>query len=571
MAGRRKSASRSRGPEFLAFDQVGLRLANSVVFGRTNWTWRQGEQWAILGPDGSGKSVLVNALLGRAPLAAGELRGPHGPADAPELAPEEAIALVSPESQRQLAVREATFYQSRWHSGLREGQRTVSQFLSQESVEDHNPFEVNPSHGDRQLFQDRRRQYIRWLGIRCLLRRRIAHLSTGELRKTLLVRALLHAPRLLILEDPYAGLDAPARRGLECVVARLMQTGWPVLLVTHQVEEIPSPTTHLLLVGQHRVLTQGPKDEMLRLWRTRFGPRSTATGPSAFPARKRFPHLRSTRAGGHEPLVELRGVTIRGDCGPILKQVTWTVRKGECWVVLGPNGAGKTTLLNLIQGDHPQAYSQNIRLFGRSTESTQTLWEARQQLGWMSPELHQHYPNHWPILDVVVSGFFNTIGLYQTRTRRQRALALQWLHDLGLGREARAALGDLSFGEQRLVLLARAVVKQPRLLILDEPCQGLDAVQRWKLLAAVDRVVAQTDAGLLFVTHHPDECPRCITHVLRLAAGRVQGVGPLTRPNTELSVGLAATPPPAPAHRVDSTARRPQLGCPDRVLSGPRE
>src|ERR1019366_8811940 len=173
------------------------------------------------------------------------------------------------------------------------------------------------------------------------------------------------------------------------------------------------------------------------------------------------------------------------------------------------NGAGKTTLLNLIQGDHPQAYSQNIRLFGQSTESTQTLWQARQQLGWMSPELHQHYPSHWPILDVVVSGFFNTIGLYQTGTRRQRALALQWLHDLGLGRQAQAVLSDLPFGDQRLVLLARAAVKQPRLLILDEPCQGLDAVQRWKLLAAVDRVVAQADTSLLFVTHHPGERPRC--------------------------------------------------------------
>jgi molybdate transport system ATP-binding protein len=226
----------------------------------------------------------------------------------------------------------------------------------------------------------------------------------------------------------------------------------------------------------------------------------------------------------------LRGVTILGGSRAILRHVTWTVRAGECWLLLGPNGAGKSTLLNLIQGDHPQAYAQNVCLFGRSTASTQSLWQARQQLGWMSPEVHQHYPAHWPVLDVVASGWFNTIGLYQACTRLQKSIALQWLHDLGLGHHARDFLGDLSFGEQRLVLLARAVVKQPRLLILDEPCQGLDARQRFHLLAAVDRVVAQADASLIFVTHHVKERPRCITHLLRLSAGAVRAAGPLPTP-----------------------------------------
>jgi molybdate transport system ATP-binding protein len=201
------------------------------------------------------------------------------------------------------------------------------------------------------------------------------------------------------------------------------------------------------------------------------------------------------------------------------------MRAGECWALSGPNGAGKTTLLNLIQGDHPQAYAQNIRWFGRHTDSTQTLWQMRQRLGWMSPELHQHYPGEWPVSDVVCSGFYNSIGLHQHVTRLQRTKARGWLREFGLLVQADAPLNELTFGQQRLVLLARAAVKRPRLLILDEPCQGLDAEQRRTLLAVVDRVVSQTGASLIFVTHHADELPRCVTHLLRLHGGRVRESG----------------------------------------------
>lgn len=224
-------------------------------------------------------------------------------------------------------------------------------------------------------------------------------------------------------------------------------------------------------------------------------------------------------SSGSRPLVELRNVTVRGARRRILHDLTWTLRAGECWALLGPNGAGKTTLLNLIQGDHPQAYSQDIRLFGRRTDSTQVLWQARQRIGWMSPELHQHYPPGWTAEAVVCSGFFNSIGLHQPCSRRQRAKARQWLVDLGLGRNTDTRFGELSFGRQRLVLLARSAVKQPRLLILDEPCQGLDLAQRRALLSAVDRVVARTSAALIFVTHHPKEVPDCVSRVLRLSQG----------------------------------------------------
>jgi molybdate transport system ATP-binding protein len=328
---------------------------------------------------------------------------------------------------------------------------------------------------------------------------------------------------MLILEDPFAGLDAVTRRVFQRVIGRVMRAGTPLLVATNRPAEIPPAVTHLLLIDQHRILAQGPRREMLRVWRERFG---AAKAAAAQPHHVRA--ARSTPAGrfGGKPLVEFCHVTVVAARKSILRDVTWTLREGDCWALSGPNGAGKTTLLNLIQGDHPQAYAQNIRLFGRRTDSTRTLWQMRQRLGWMSPELHQHYPGEWEALDVVCSGFFNTVGLYESCSRAQRKAAFQWLLDLGLAARAGEPFGELTFGQQRLVLLARAVVKRPRLLILDEPCQGLDAGQRATLLAAVDRVVVQTGASLIFVTHHPREIPRCITHVLRLRAGRILTAAP---------------------------------------------
>jgi molybdate transport system ATP-binding protein len=154
-------------------------------------------------------------------------------------------------------------------------------------------------------------------------------------------------------------------------------------------------------------------------------------------------------------------------------------------------------------------------------ETTATLWRLRRKIGWLSPELHLHYPAGWACLDVVCSGFFNQIGLYEPCTSRQRAAARGWLRRLGLAHRAEQSFWELSLGDQRLVLLARAVVKKPKLLILDEPCQGLDLAHRRSLLAAVDRLIRQTRAGLIFVTHHAREMPACVSHVLELKSGRI--------------------------------------------------
>jgi molybdate transport system ATP-binding protein len=519
-AKKRSSTPRAteKDTEFLAFDRVALRLGDDEVFPDTNWIWRRGEQWALLGPNGSGKSLIVQALQGLVPLAAGEIRAPEDSTGRAELPFSDTIAVVSPQAQRELVLVDGSFYQSRWHGAFDEGERTVAQLVSQESVEQINPFEVNPRRSNRREFAWRRRHFVSWLGMENLLKRKVVHLSNGEMRKVLLLYSLLRAPRLLILDDPYAGLDVATRKKLRGVVRRVMRAGWPVLLITHRLDEIPALTTHVLLIEDRRVIAQGSRAKMLTLAARRFHTKGCSRLRTISQ-----PQLRTSLAG--KPLVELRNVTVVAGRKRILRDITWILKQGEQWALMGPNGAGKTTLLNLIQGDHPQIYAQNVVLFGCPSHSTQAVWQARRQIGWLSPELHLHYPPQWPVLDVVCSGFCNTLGLHEPCSRG-RVAALQWLEMLGLAAEARRSFAELSMGQQRIVLLARAVVKRPKLLILDEPCQGLDAVHRHAILAAVDRVVAQTGAGLIFVTHRAGEMPRCITHILRLRAGKMVSCGP---------------------------------------------
>jgi molybdate transport system ATP-binding protein len=518
-----QSATAKTNAALLAFDQITVRESGRTAFPRTGWTWRRGEQWAVLGPNGSGKSLLALTLCGQAPLVRGEIHYHFEPA-AGDVLPEQSIALLSPQIQRELATGEASFYQSRWHSGIAEGRKTVAGFLSQASVESINPFEVGGLKNDPRRFWENRRRYSRWLGIVPLLRRKLISLSNGEQRKVLLVHTLLRSPRLLILDDPFGGLDRATRARLKTVIHRLMRAGLPVLVITQRPDELPPQTTHLLLVQNRRIIAQGPKRTVLQhplARKLKSGPFPGAAYPAS--AGEDNSPSKSQVAGDRTvPLIEFNHVTVRLGRQKILDNVTWAMRRGENWALLGPNGSGKTTLLSLIQGDNPQAYALDLRLFGLKTETTQTLWHLRRQIGWLSPELHLHYPPDWPCLDVVCSGFFNAVGLFEPCTSRQRAAARSWLRRFGLAQRARDSFGELSLGDQRLVLLARAAIKTPKLLVLDEPCQGLDATHRRSILATADKVIRQTRAGLIFVTHHAGEMPACITHVLQLKGGRVR-------------------------------------------------
>ena len=226
-----------------------------------------------------------------------------------------------------------------------------------------------------------------------------------------------------------------------------------------------------------------------------------------------------SKKGAVQPLVELRDINVKAGNAQILKQLNWTVFPGEHWAVLGPNGVGKTTMLSLLTGDHPQSFAQHVAMFGK-LRGDQSTWELKAQIGYAAPDIALHYDGATSTLDFVCTGFFETLGLYQRCSPAQKKIARKWLAYFGLDPLEDRPFRALADGHQRLALLARAFVKQPRLLILDEPCQGLDNHAREGVCRALDAICAKTPTSLVIVSHYMEELPRCITHRMEMRRGK---------------------------------------------------
>jgi len=274
-----------------------------------------------------------------------------------------------------------------------------------------------------------------------------------------------------------------------------------------------------LVVHDCQVIAAGPRKVVLS--RRNVSKIFKNTRTSISPCKTRASKTRKNSSeGAAEELVRLRNATVRYGAATILSGINWTIRAGESWALLGPNGSGKTTLLSLILGDNPQAYINDVVIFGKQRGNGESIWEIKKFIGWVSPELHVHFNDSATCLEVVESGFHDSIGLFEPATPRQRAAARRWLREFQLLQFANEPLFALSAGLQRMVLLARALVKNPRLLILDEPCQGLDGAHRDFFVREVDATLCSGSVTAIYVTHRPEEIPRSIKRILRLSHGK---------------------------------------------------
>jgi molybdate transport system ATP-binding protein len=495
----------------ITLDDITIRAGTQLAFAHTSWTIEAGQHWAILGPNGSGKSTLAKAVSQDLRLAEGSVRyffepQNSGPGRA-YLQPNE-ILTFSAETHQSFLRRFAAYHQARWQSFEGEEAPTVHQLLASE----------NP--GAPQTAAS-------LLGLEPLLERQVHLLSHGESRKVFLARLLVRNPRLLILDDPFTGLDAASRERLRAGIAGLLRSQHPaVLLVSARADDLPEGISHVLLVRDHQVTARGPRQvvlDQLAHSPTLEQTRSTAMPSPAF---ERMVDAYASRLGSSLPswsppgpspaLVQMEKVSVRYQDTPVLDNLDWTVRQGERWALLGPNGAGKTTLLSLILADNPQAYRNNIRLFGQKRGSGESIWEIKARIGWVSPELHAFYPRTASSQEVVCSGFYDSVGLYRRCSAEQRAVAAGWADALGVAGLLEKPFHTLSTGEQRLILLCRALVKFPPLLVLDEPCQGLDAQHRTRFTAVVDLICTRAPVTLIYVSHYADEIPTAVTHRLEL-------------------------------------------------------
>ena len=445
-----------------------------------NFVMNPGEQIALVGPNGAGKSRLVDILIGRWPLLMNEVKY-HFPSSVSDMVCDNIKYLTFRDSYGDA---DGTFYyQQRWNSQDMETTPLVRELLPEASNETL----------QKTLFD--------LFGLEEFLDKHIVLLSSGELRKFQLTKALISSPSVLILDNPFIGLDTPTRDLLRGLLEKMIQVmHLHVILVLSREEEIPDFITHVVPVEG---LVCGMKE-----------PHCPQSSDVEQNESKIFESIQEDVQ--KDEIVHLNKVSIRYGDRTILNELDWTVRKGEKWALTGENGSGKSTLLSLICADNPQSYACDISLFGRKRGTGESIWEIKKHIGYVSPEIHRAYLKNMPAIEIVASGLHDSVGLYVRPKPEQRSVCEKWMNVFGIGELKDDSFLQLSSGEQRLVLLARAFVKEPDLLILDEPLHGLDTSNRKLVKEIIDTYARKEGKTMIMVSHYPEEFPSCITHSLHL-------------------------------------------------------
>ena len=466
----------------IRFSQCDVRVSEQFSLTSLSWHIEAGQTWVVVGPNGSGKSALGAALTGEFPVTRGEFESGSR------------VAVVSLEEQSQLIARERQRDESHLTDEVDDG-TPVHEMLSEDSKD---PVLLG--------------RLIESLGMEPLLDRGFRKLSTGETRKVLLVRALTSQPRVLVLDEPFEGLDIQTvpkvREILESLSGDLA-----LVLCLNRIEEVPDFTTHAIRLEHGRIAQRfdcdsGKDARSLLTQISQIRSRDLTLPPAELSL-----EIPLNEDGSLVRLVDAR---VAYTDNVVFKDLNWTIRPGEHWQVKGPNGSGKTCLLGLVTGDHPQCYVNDLRLFGRKRGQGETIWQLKAHMGFVSTSLHWDYRLSVGVRNVIVSGFYDSIGLYQKATDRQLGIADDWLALLGLQNKATVSFSKLSYGEQRVLLIARAMVKHPPLLLLDEPCLGLDDANRQLVLALTERICDEGNTTLVYVTHHDEDTIRNISNELVL-------------------------------------------------------
>jgi len=477
-------------------EHVGAVRGGRCVLQDVNLTFRQGEQWALVGASGSGKTTLAEILSGRLHFT-GAISSSFGPVETFY----HSVVLVEQQHRfKDLTNRNDFYYQQRYNSFDCELTGTVQEFLSP--------------------LMDRRQQenqgikaaaIIDLLGIDQLMQEPLIQLSNGENKRIQLVRALLQNPKLLILDQPFVGLDSGGRAIVHRCLEQLCLMGI-MLIVICPPFEIPSCTTHIGIMDKGRVVVQSADA---------FTPGDFSIGDLLHDASRLPTPAVQVSPAPFSVAVQMTNVNVQYGQKQILKNIDWKILKGEKWSLTGPNGAGKSTLLSLITGDNPQAYANEIYLFDRRRGTGESIWDIKSRIGYISPELHLYFDHSATCFETVASGLFDTVGLFRQLSLDQKGLVENWLDYFGLVQKGTTLLSRLSLGEQRLILLARALIKNPSLLILDEPCQGLDDQQTRSMKDLVGAVCERYDSTLIYVSHYQEEIPACVDHGLHLNKGQI--------------------------------------------------
>lgn len=467
-----------------------------------NFTSLDGEQIAIVGPNGGGKTMLVNIITGSHPLLMHDPEYDFSPSTKKHVS----------DNIKYITFRDAyggdndrTYYlQQRWNqTEIDDSTPTVKERLD---------IAYAAAGEDTPKRQALREQLFDMFNMRPLLDKHIILLSSGELRKLKLTETLFYQPRVLIMDNPFIGLDAETREQLKKLFATIIRNETiQLILVLSKSDDIPSFITNVVEVKDMKVGKKLTREEYLA---NREPIPARVLSDEKAEAIINLPY--NNKEYHSKEVARLNHVSIRYGERTILKDLDWTVLNGERWALGGQNGSGKSTLLSLICADNPQSYACDISLFGIPRGTGESIWDIKKHIGYVSPEMHRAYQKDIPAIRIVASGLKDSVGLYVKPNEKEIETCRFWMDIFGLEGLEETTFLKLSSGEQRLVLLARAFVKDPELLILDEPLHGLDNHNRQLVKDVIDTFMQRKNKTLIMVTHYEEELPKCIDHKLKL-------------------------------------------------------
>lgn len=458
-----------------------------------------GEHIAIIGENGSGKSMLVDIITQRHPLL--------GDWPVYDFSPSSNCSVS--ENIKYISFKDSYGDNTNYFLQLRWNQQEIDNTIpTVRSLLDNacNALKSNTAS------ETKKKHILDLFDLNKLLDKRIILLSSGELRKFQIAKALFCNPRVLIIDNPFIGLDAEARNQLTILLKALASENQLQIIITvSKTDDIPEFITHVIEVKdcivKPKVTRKCFLDAYCFISLDSFDTeRETAILNLPY---KKNPHMQPE-------IIRLKNVYIKYGDKTILSNLNWTVMNGERWALSGKNGTGKSTLLSLICADNPQSYACNISLFGNRRGSGESIWDIKKHIGYVSPEMHRAYRQNLPAIRIVASGLSDSIGLYVKPKDGDYKICKWWMYIFGIEQFADTPFMKLSSGEQRLVLLARAFVKDPDLLILDEPFHGLDDKNSSLVKGIIETFCKRKNKTLIMVTHYTDELPPCIDRHITL-------------------------------------------------------
>ena len=490
------------------------RMKNPV-----NITFSEKEQIAIIGENASGKSLLIDIITEKHPLLLNHVKFDFSTS----------VSQMVSDNVKYITFRDSygtndSYYQLRWNHHEEDNSPIVGDVLEEVFEISEKAAQLNHKLTSEELkiiSEERkklRHRLIEMFNLKPLLDKRTSLLSSGELRKLQITKALLSNPKVLIIDNPFIGLDVTARQQFKDLLSTLAsETELMVILVLSKIDDIPDFITHVVCVEDKTVGNKISLDEYKQNCRIEYSNILTEEKRNAI---LNLPYsdsaFEATQYSSMKKVIEFKDVTIKYGNRTILNKLNLSVNCGDRVALSGENGAGKSTLLSIVCADNLQAYANKIVLFDRIRGTGESIWEIKKHIGYISPEMHRSYMKDIASIEIVASGLSDSIGLYYKPKATQIGQCEFWMNIFGIEHLRDRTFLTLSSGEQRLVLLARAFVKDPSLLILDEPMHGLDMKNRQLVKEIIETFCRRKGKTLITVSHYEDELPDCITNKVYL-------------------------------------------------------